>query len=50
MAAAAKAAEAIAPTHPHAGAESATANLLVGPIASVIDRTRDAVRSVLDRG
>lgn len=50
MAAAVKAAEAIAPTHPHAGAESATANLLVGPLASVIDRTRDAVRSVLDRG
>lgn len=50
MAAAVQAAEAIAPTHPHPGAESATVNLMVGPLASVVDRTRDAVRSVLDRG
>lgn len=49
MAAAVRAAEAIAPTHPHPGVESATANLLAGPIASVVDRTRDAVRAVLDR-
>lgn len=49
MAAAVRAAEAIAPTHPHPGVESATANLLVGPLASVVDRTRDAVRSVLGR-
>jgi hemerythrin superfamily protein len=50
MADAVRAAEAIAPTHPHAGVESATANFVVGPVASVIDRTRDAVRSVLGRG
>lgn len=50
MAAAVRAAEAIAPTHPHPGVESATANFLVGPLASVIDRTRDAVRSALERG
>lgn len=50
MAAAVRAAEAIAPTHPHAGVESATANFLAGPLASVIDRTRDAVRAVLGRG
>jgi hemerythrin superfamily protein len=34
-------AEAIAPTRPHAGVESATANLLAGPFASMIDRSRD---------
>lgn len=50
MADAVRAAEAIAPTHPHPGVESATANFVAGPIASVIDRTRDAVRAVLDRG
>jgi hemerythrin superfamily protein len=44
MAAAVKAAEAFAPTHPHAGAESATANLAVGPIAALVDRVKDAVR------
>jgi hypothetical protein len=49
MAAAVRAAEAIAPTHPHPGVESASANFLAGPLASVVDRTRDAVRSVLDR-
>lgn len=49
MADAVRAAEAIAPTHPHPGVESATANLLAGPLASLVDRTRDAVRAVLDR-
>jgi hemerythrin superfamily protein len=49
MAAAVRAAEAIAPTHPHPGVESATANTVAGPLASVVDRTRDAVRAVLDR-
>ena len=41
MAAAVKAAEAIAPTRPHAGVESATANFAVGPFASMLDRARD---------
>ncbi len=45
MATALRAAESIAPTHPHAGVESATANTALGPIASVIDRTRDAIRN-----
>jgi hemerythrin superfamily protein len=36
-------AEAIAPTRPHPGIESATANLLVGPFASMLDRARDAL-------
>jgi hemerythrin superfamily protein len=49
MAQAVRAAEAIAPTHPHPGVESMTANLVVGPLASVVDRTRDAVRAVLQR-
>jgi hypothetical protein len=44
MAAAVKAAEAFAPTHPHAGVESATANLAAGPIAALVDRVKDAVR------
>ncbi len=48
MAAAVRAAEAVAPTHPHPRAgESATVNAAVGPIAGVVDRARDAVRSVL---
>jgi hypothetical protein len=49
MADAVRAAETIAPTHPHPGVESATANFLAGPLASLVDRTRDAVRAVLDR-
>jgi hypothetical protein len=36
-------AESIAPTRPHAGLESAAANMLVGPFVSVIDRLRDAL-------
>jgi hemerythrin superfamily protein len=44
MAASVKAAEAFAPTHPHAGVESATANLMAGPIAALVDRVKDAVR------
>jgi Hemerythrin HHE cation binding domain len=44
MATAVKAAEAFAPTHPHAGVESATANLAAGPIAAIVDRVKDAVR------
>src|SRR4030088_2632385 len=35
------AAEAIAPTRPHAGVESAKANFAVGPFASMLDRARD---------
>lgn len=40
-------AEAIAPTHPHPGVESATANNLAGPFLSVFDRTKDLVRTAL---
>jgi hemerythrin superfamily protein len=40
---AAEFAEKMAPTRPHPGVESATANILAGPFASMIDRTRDAL-------
>ncbi len=44
MASMVKAAEAVAPTHPHAGVESATANILVGTPTAIMDRVRDAIR------
>jgi len=40
---AAEFAEKVAPTRPHPGVESATANLLVGPFAAMVDRSRDAL-------
>jgi hypothetical protein len=36
-------AEATAPTHPHPGVESAPANMLAGPFASMLDRARDMI-------
>jgi hypothetical protein len=42
-----RAAEAIAPTHPHPGVESATANNLAGPMLSLFDRTKDLVHKVI---
>lgn len=43
-------AEATAPTHPHpSGPSSATGNMLVGPLMSIIDRTRDAIRGAFDK-
>lgn len=42
-----KVALATAPTHPHPGVESATANLLIGPYAAMLDRSRDVVRAAL---
>jgi hemerythrin superfamily protein len=44
-----RAAEAVAPTHPHPGVESATANYVVGPMLSLFDRTKDLVRKVIDK-
>jgi len=44
LAAAVKAAEATAPTHPHPGVESATANMIKGTLASITDRVRDIIR------
>jgi len=49
MARAVKAAEAMAPTHPHPGVESPTANVLVGPFASMMDRTRDVIRQAMHK-
>jgi len=40
---AAQVAERAAPTRPHAGVESAVANLAVGPFASMLDRARDLI-------
>jgi hemerythrin superfamily protein len=36
-------AESAAPTHPHAGVESASANMLAGPFAAMLDRARDLI-------
>ncbi len=47
MAGAVRAAEAIAPTRPHAGVESAKANFGVGPFASMIDRARDMIKQAI---
>jgi hypothetical protein len=47
MASAVRAAEAIAPTRPHAGVESAKLNFAVGPIASMLDRARDHISAAL---
>ena len=47
MAGAVRAAEAIAPTRPHPGVESATLNFAVGPFASMLDRARDAISAAI---
>lgn len=47
MASAVQAAEAIAPTRPHPGVESAKLNFAVGPFASMLDRARDALQAAL---
>lgn len=44
LAVAVRAAEAVAPTRPHPGTDTALKNIAVGPVASVVDRTRDAIR------
>ncbi|MET7460263.1 hemerythrin domain-containing protein [Nonomuraea sp. NPDC005501] len=44
MSAGVKAAEAMAPTHPHPGVESATKNILVGTPTAMMDRIRDVIR------
>jgi len=47
MAKAVKAAEAMAPTRPHPGVESGAANMALGPVAALMDRTRDTVRKAM---
>ncbi len=49
MAAGVKAAEAMAPTHPHPGVESATKNVLVGTPAAMMDRIRDVIRKAMGK-
>ena len=49
LAGAFRAAEAVAPTRPHPGAESATKNVVAGPALAVADRVRDAIRDHLRR-
>lgn len=48
MAKAVKAAEAMAPTRPHPGVQSGAANMVLGPVAALMDRTRDAVRKAME--
>ncbi|MFF8017883.1 hemerythrin domain-containing protein [Streptomyces sp. NPDC007929] len=47
LAKAIKAAEAMAPTRPHPGVESGAKNMALGPVAALMDRTKDAVRKAL---
>jgi hemerythrin superfamily protein len=47
MASAVLAAQAIAPTRPHPGVESAKLNFVVGPFASMLDRARDFISAAL---
>jgi Hemerythrin HHE cation binding domain. len=49
MAAGVKAAEAMAPTHPHPGTESATKNVLIGTPMAMFDRVRDVIRKAMGR-
>ncbi|UBU11279.1 hemerythrin domain-containing protein [Nonomuraea gerenzanensis] len=49
MAVGVKAAEAMAPTHPHPGTESATKNVLVGTPVAMMDRIRDVVRQAMGK-
>jgi hemerythrin superfamily protein len=44
LATAVEVAERIAPTHPHAGVESAFVNFAAGPFVSLLDRARDALK------
>jgi len=47
LAGALRAAEAVAPTRPHPGVESATANLVLGPPLAMADAVRDAIRAAM---
>ena len=47
LATAVRAAEAIAPTRPHPGVESAKLNFILGPFTSMLDRARDAIKQAI---
>nr|WP_307818844.1 hemerythrin domain-containing protein [Streptomyces sabulosicollis] len=49
MAKAVRAAEAMAPTRPHPGVETAAKNIALGPMAATIDRARDTVRKAMGK-
>jgi hypothetical protein len=49
LAAAVRAVEAMAPTRPHPGTESAKANLAAGPVLAIVDRARDVIREAVRR-
>ncbi|MET7292437.1 hemerythrin domain-containing protein [Streptomyces griseoloalbus] len=49
MAKAVKAAEAMAPTRPHPGVESGAKNVALGPVAALMDRTKDTVRRAMGK-
>jgi hemerythrin superfamily protein len=42
----ARVAESMAPTRPHPSANLASANMMLGPFASMLDRARDALKSI----
>jgi len=50
LASALVAAQKVAPTRPHPGLESATANVLVGAPLAIADRIRDAIRAAVREG
>jgi hemerythrin superfamily protein len=43
-----RAAEAVAPTHPHPSVTTPAENAVAGPVAAIVDRVRDAVRKASD--
>ncbi|MFE2646198.1 hypothetical protein ACFXDO_27090 [Streptomyces nigra] len=45
-----EAAESMAPTRPYPGVESGAANMALGPVAALMDRTRDTVRKAMGEG
>ncbi|GII87952.1 hemerythrin [Sphaerisporangium siamense] len=45
-----KAAESLAPTHPHPGVESATKNVVFGTPTAIFDRARDVIRRMTRKG
>jgi hypothetical protein len=50
MGAAVKAAEAMAPTHPHPALQTPAENILAGPFVAMVDRVRDVVRHAMEIG
>ncbi|MCW2943855.1 MAG: Hemerythrin cation binding domain protein [Actinoallomurus sp.] len=48
LAAAVRAAQAVAPTHPHPGVERPAENLLAGPFLALADRVRDLIRKAME--